>query len=292
MTVAVSPWTTVENGLQTWVSTTSGIPGPSVIWSQQADKRPANPWISLLLHNVQKDGVGWVDVEPNPLVFADTPVVADPTTDQLAATAHGRSTGDGPVQFTTTTTLPAPLQLLTDYWLVKVDADHVKVATTFENSIDSVPTTIDLTDAGTGTHKLVDTDDTVAAGKEILHVVRANYQATLTMQCYADPPTGEDGGPDGVDEPLSPVAVLQAVTMSSMLPSVRYALEAAGIGIIEVGPVRAIGEQIEMAVFEPRAVVDVTIWMVAQVSETGGIIASTDVTLQIDGLPDSTVNIP
>ncbi len=299
MTVAVSPFTTIENALQKWVADTSGIAATSVIWSQQADQRPGNPWISLLLHDIQKDGIGWVDVEPNPLVFADTPVTANATTNQLAATAHGRSTGDGPVRFTTTVALPAPLQVLTDYWLVKIDADHLKVAATFEDAIATSPTTIDLTDAGTGAHKLVSTADTVAAGKEILHVVRAYYKGTLTMQCYADPPTGENGGTEGADQPLSPTAILQAVSMSSMLPSIRSALEAAGVGFNDIGPVRSVGEAIEMAVFEPRAVVDVMLWLVAQVSETGGTIDQvtvevvsdrSDGTFLIDGSGVTTVS--
>lgn len=56
------------------------------------------------------------------------------------------------VRFTTTTTLPAGLALATDYWLVRQSATTAKVATSLANAI--AGTTIDITDAGTGTHTL------------------------------------------------------------------------------------------------------------------------------------------
>jgi len=56
------------------------------------------------------------------------------------------------VQFTTTTTLPAGLSLATDYWLVRQSATTAKVASSYANAL--AGTTIDITDAGTGTHTL------------------------------------------------------------------------------------------------------------------------------------------
>jgi len=56
------------------------------------------------------------------------------------------------VRFTTTTTLPAPLALATDYWLVRQSATTANVATTFANAI--AGTFVNITDAGTGTHTL------------------------------------------------------------------------------------------------------------------------------------------
>lgn len=56
------------------------------------------------------------------------------------------------VQFTTTTTLPAPLALATDYWLVRQSSTTAKVATSLANAI--AGTTIDITDTGTGTHTM------------------------------------------------------------------------------------------------------------------------------------------
>lgn len=56
------------------------------------------------------------------------------------------------VRFTTTTTLPAGLSLNTDYWLVRQSTTTAKVASSLANAV--AGTTIDITDAGTGTHTL------------------------------------------------------------------------------------------------------------------------------------------
>jgi len=56
------------------------------------------------------------------------------------------------VRFTTTTTLPAGLSLATDYWLVRQSSTTAKVASSYANALAN--TTIDITDAGTGTHTL------------------------------------------------------------------------------------------------------------------------------------------
>jgi hypothetical protein len=56
------------------------------------------------------------------------------------------------VRFTTTTTLPAGLSLATDYWLIRTSATTATVASSYANYI--AGTSIDITDAGTGTHTL------------------------------------------------------------------------------------------------------------------------------------------
>jgi len=56
------------------------------------------------------------------------------------------------VRFTTTTTLPAGLSLNTDYWLVRQSSTTAKVASSYADAV--AGTTIDITDAGTGTHTL------------------------------------------------------------------------------------------------------------------------------------------
>jgi|GEM_PF-1947687 len=78
--------------------------------------------------------------------------VATPATDQLAITSHGLKTGQGPLQASSTTTLPAGLAAATDYWPIVVDDDNIKLATSYANAI--AGTAIDITDAGTGTHTL------------------------------------------------------------------------------------------------------------------------------------------
>ena len=86
------------------------------------------------------------------MLFRSIPGDVNATTDQITVTAHGASSGDGPVQFTTDGTLPAPLVANTNYWLIAIDANTVQVATSKANA--DAGTAIDLTAAGSGTHTL------------------------------------------------------------------------------------------------------------------------------------------
>jgi hypothetical protein len=54
------------------------------------------------------------------------------------------------VRLTTTTTLPAGLATATDYYVIRLSDTTFKLATSYANSL--VPTAINITDAGTGTH--------------------------------------------------------------------------------------------------------------------------------------------
>lgn len=84
-------------------------------------------------------------------IDADVSTV-DFTANTLRIVAHGLSTGFGPYYLTTSGSLPAPLSTLTPYWVIKVDADKIKLA---DSKIHAIATTaIDLTDAGSGTHHL------------------------------------------------------------------------------------------------------------------------------------------
>lgn len=72
---------------------------------------------------------------------------ADDSTDQLTV-AREYTTGEK-VRFTTTGTLPSPLAINTDYYVIKVDATHIRISTSLANSYAGIY--IDLTDTGTGT---------------------------------------------------------------------------------------------------------------------------------------------
>lgn len=94
-----------------------------------------------------------------PLVAADDVVESvSAGADTLQLTAHGRKTGDGPMRFTTSGTLPAGLATGTDYWIIVDDADNIQIADSVADAISG--TAIDITTAGTGTHTLIDTADT------------------------------------------------------------------------------------------------------------------------------------
>lgn len=81
--------------------------------------------------------------------FSET-FTASAGTDELAvARTGGYYTGDL-IRTSTTTTLPAPLQINTDYYVVRVSATKIKLAETLNEAF--AGTVIDITDAGTGTH--------------------------------------------------------------------------------------------------------------------------------------------
>jgi len=69
-------------------------------------------------------------------------------TDVCTAAAHGYATGLK-VAASTTTTLPAGLSA-TNYWIIKIDADTFKLATSAVNAL--AGTAVDITDTGTGVH--------------------------------------------------------------------------------------------------------------------------------------------
>lgn len=72
----------------------------------------------------------------------DTATIAD----------HGLITGDGPYHLFTETTLPDPLAVDTDVFVIRDDANTLKFATSRENA--DAGAFITLTDDGTGTHTL------------------------------------------------------------------------------------------------------------------------------------------
>jgi hypothetical protein len=70
-------------------------------------------------------------------------------TNAVLSTAHGLATGTVG-QLTTATTLPTGLSLLTDYYIIKVDANHIKFATSLAFAL--AGTAVNITGKGTGTH--------------------------------------------------------------------------------------------------------------------------------------------
>jgi len=71
-------------------------------------------------------------------------------TDICTAVAHGYATGLR-VAATTTGTLPAGLSA-TNYWIIKIDADTFKLASSAANAL--AGTAVDITGTGTGVHTL------------------------------------------------------------------------------------------------------------------------------------------
>ena len=92
------------------------------------------------------------------LVYADNDITTvTHGTETYTKVAHALLTGDGPIQLTTSGVLPAGLSLLTDYWVVKTDADNFRLAASFNDSMARTPVIVAISGNGTGTHTVVDT---------------------------------------------------------------------------------------------------------------------------------------
>lgn len=94
---------------------------------------------------------------------ADT-FTADNTTNIFTNTAHGYVTGMK-CQVSTSGALPTGLSPATDYFVIKIDADTFKLASSLNNAI--AGTAIDITTDGTGTQTLTPTS--LAGGSIAYH---------------------------------------------------------------------------------------------------------------------------
>jgi len=93
-----------------------------------------------------------VDTEDNQIILTDSGI-------EDAVT--------GPVRFATTDTLPAPLEVDTDYWLVLVDEETFEVATSLENATEESPVTLTITTAGTGDHTVLAPSEETPVADEV-----------------------------------------------------------------------------------------------------------------------------
>lgn len=92
------------------------------------------------------------------LVIADDTFTAA-ASDICTNVAHGRQTGDGPVQLTTSAAdLPLNLLTATDYWFIRLTDDTFSFASSLANALAGIA--VDIDDAGTGTHTYSDTGST------------------------------------------------------------------------------------------------------------------------------------
>lgn len=267
----------VESALKAWVRAGTGLGASNVFFAQQGGDRPAGAFITMNEIARNQVGLDWVEREAVPLELADDIVESvNPATDTLTLTAHSYVTGDGPIQGTTTGTLPGGMELATDYWAIRVDANSIRLAARFLDAMNGVP--IDITDTGTGTHTLVDTEDTVRAGEEIEYVARGQRTLVLSLQCFAGVTSGEVGSPVGAS---SPRALLEQLRAKSSLPSVRRLLLADGLGLAQFGPVQDIGRGMDETIFEPRAQAEVRLHLMSEVREAGTIIETVELDNEI-----------
>ena len=146
----------------TVASAATSLPFPPVVfgdaddWSQDLSVLPVfevEIWAAAATELTDTTLYGGVELDLT--IAADNVDTVDFANNELDIATHGLETGDGPLQLTTTTTLPAGLSLLTDYYVIKTNAGTIQLATTFANAI--AGTAVAFTDAGTGTHTLTGT---------------------------------------------------------------------------------------------------------------------------------------
>lgn len=90
-----------------------------------------------------------VEIDADKSTFADTDVTV--ATDTITITGHGKSTGQRTF-LKTDNTAPSGLLEGTEYYLIKVDANNIKLATSYANANDGIA--IDITATTTGSYDL------------------------------------------------------------------------------------------------------------------------------------------
>jgi hypothetical protein len=91
-----------------------------------------------------------------PVTIADDAVdTVDFANNELDLTSHSYQTGDGPVQLTTSDTLPAGLATETNYYVRDIGASSIQLHTTRAGAVADTGQ-VAFTDGGTGTHTIVD----------------------------------------------------------------------------------------------------------------------------------------
>lgn len=262
------PWSTVENGIHSWVVSGSGLAADHVIWAQQSGPRPVGVYISLrfiTLRTLGRDWTNWTNNEPLEVNVSVTAIGSSTFT----AVAHGLQTGDGPVRLTGAS-IPTGLAIDTDYWVIRIDADTFRLASSFENSMPPVSTALTFT-GGSTPLTVVSTDDTERVGEELVYTTRGNREATLSVQCFGNGVLGVTGSIDRLDR----------VVTAHDNPTIHSALVAAGVGVLTMGPITSFDGLIGQGLFEPRARMDVVIALASEVEFFGNYIATVKGTNQI-----------
>lgn len=275
----------LEDAIFAWILFGSGLAADHVIWAAQNSPAPSGPYVTIRMRTIRPLGNDWVDVENNYQAIAAVTFTADALTNQLATgAAHTLNSGDGPIRLTTTGTLPAAvggnLAAGIDYWTIRDDATHVRLARTHVDAVAASPVAIDLTSAGTGTHTLDDSPTFARQGAEVNYRARGMRRVTLTITCYGDSPIGAAGPSSVVGDVLSAVA----------LPSRSDALAAAGVGISDLGEVVAIDGVVDSTLLEPRAFSEVVFFATSELVETGTYIEHVQVTNQVP-TPNEVFNV-
>lgn len=96
------------------------------------------------------------------------------------------------VQMTTTTTLPTGIVALTDYYVIRISATTIKLATSLANAI--AGTAVDITAIGSGTHTLTHTLTARAIGDKGGEEAHAQTAAEVAPHSHPIPVGGAQSG--------------------------------------------------------------------------------------------------
>lgn len=186
--------------------------------------------------------------------FASTDV--DATANTITIADHGLHSADGPFRLTTSAAdLPAPLLTGTDYWVVVLDEDTLQLATTWENAFDDVPTVINLTDGGTGTHTLIHTKSSavVSPDTDQMHFPGHEMQSgdgPVQLTTTGGLPTGLSTGTDYWVIAASDDTLWFATSYANALEETAVNVTGAGTGVHSIDRTFSLGVDLSAAGIE------------------------------------------
>lgn len=275
-------WDVIMPAIQQWIMRGAGVDNAHAVWAPQPGApRPSGPFVSMRITAVDQIGNDWYAREPNVLTvptIAVTAVAVAPSS-TLTAPAHGRVTGDGPLEVGQAGGgLPAPLQPGNRVWAIVVDPSTLKLAASFQDAMASSP--IALTSAGSGTITIAGLANTVRAGQEVTQRLRGPRVATLEITAFAG------AGGVGVGAP-SPTAMIDGVLTACSLESIWNVLVAAGVGVGNWDKPRSLGEVVNATEFEPRAFVSIEINLASEYDEPSTFIEQVHATNNISDTPET-----
>lgn len=249
-------WSPIMTAIWQWVVAGSGLANDHVLWSYYKQLRPTAPYVLLSLTQVRAIGHDWTTSEENELTIALTAQSISVPDSTITIPNHGLHNGDGPIQLTTTGTLPTPLALNTNYWTILIDANTIQLATTYQRTGGQQPlgagnpiTPITFTATGTGLLSAISTADTVPAGQEIIRRAQGYREITISLECFAQ----EGAGIDAVRILTNTMAAMQLYI---------YPIDLAGFGMSDFGQgfsqdgIRLI-EGHRGSILEPRAMTSI-----------------------------------
>lgn len=121
----------------------------NLVWLVYIANSIVDPYSQWPLSNDDLENTVQKKYARDPLVFADTAI--DVTANTIKINSHGYFTSD-PVVFSAGALTASPLVNLTTYYVIRVDQDTIKLATTAANALSG--TAIDITTTGTGNHSI------------------------------------------------------------------------------------------------------------------------------------------